>query len=98
MIGCLNGAGVRNGLVLVLWCRRVVSLKMLRLVTGDELGQRKVFRKEDLSVEAQFRQMNIGKRGQKRACTKRLGTGGTKIKSSRSEQTVVCQLVGDNQS
>ena len=70
MTGCLNGAGVRNGLV---WCRRVVRLKMLRLVTGDELGQREVFRKDDLSLQAQFWQMNIGKKGPERGVYEKVG-------------------------
>lgn len=87
MTGCLNGAGDRDGLVLVLWCRRVVSLKMLRLVTGDELGQREVVRKQDLSLEAQFRQMNIGKRGQKGGVyEKGWEPVESKLKSSRSDR------------
>jgi len=51
----------------------VPSMEMVRLVTGagDELGQRKVFRKEDLSLEAQVWQMSMGKARLKRACTKR---------------------------
>src|SRR5258706_12438856 len=91
MAGCLNGAGVRNGLICVFWRRRVASLKMVRLVTGagGELGQRKVFRKENLSLEAQFWQMSMGKGRLKRACTKRLGTGGTKIKRSRLDGMVL---------